>query len=110
MSPKRHATATVAKTPKRTAPAAAPFALPAWAAPALYAVVTIILFRDFILGPALILGSDTQALSYFAHNFYTQFVQRMHAFPLWDPFVFGGLPFIDGMHGDIFYPPSLAMF
>jgi hypothetical protein len=110
MSPKRQGTATVSKAPKRAAPAAAPLALPAWAAPAVYALVTIILFRDFILGPDLVLGSDTQALSYFARNFYTQFVQRMHSFPLWDPLLFGGLPFIDGMHGDIFYPPSLALF
>ncbi|MGH7505271.1 MAG: hypothetical protein ACRELX_06455, partial [Longimicrobiales bacterium] len=32
------------------------------------------------------------------------------SFPLWDPLLFGGLPFVEGMHGDIFYPPSLALF
>jgi hypothetical protein len=33
-----------------------------------------------------------------------------HRFPYWNPLLFGGLPFVEGMHGDIFYPPSLAMF
>src|SRR5690606_16554243 len=36
--------------------------------------------------------------------------QAFHRMPHWDPLLFGGLPFVEGMHGDIFYPPSLAMF
>ena len=88
----------------------AEFQLPGWAAPLVYALATIILFREFILGPDTILGVDSLALSYFARNFYTQFIQSFHTFPLWQPMLFGGMPFIDGMHGDIFYPPSLALF
>lgn len=112
MSPKRSKAAVVKPTRAAPAKATAPraFVLPAWAVPLTYALITIILFRDFILGPGLLLGVDTQALSYFARNFYTEFVRQQHAFPLWDPLLFGGLPFIDGMHGDIFYPPSLALF
>jgi hypothetical protein len=83
--------------------------VPAWLAPALYLVVTIVLFREVVLGAPL-LGSDTFALSYFARDFYTSFVRETGRFPLWDPYLFGGIPFVDGMHGDIFYPPSLALF
>src|SRR5687767_8130387 len=78
--------------------------------PLFYALATLVLFREALLGGGLLLGTDTQALSYFARNFYTEFVRQFHMFPLWDPLMFGGLPFIDGMHGDIFYPPSLALF
>ena len=65
---------------------------------------------ELILGAGKLLGVDTLALSYFARNFYTQFVHAFHRFPLWEPLLYGGMPFIDGMHGDIFYPPSLALF
>lgn len=84
--------------------------MPRWVPVALYAFVTLVLFRDFILAGAKLLGTDTLALSYFARSFYTNFVHAFHRFPLWDPLLYGGLPFIDGMHGDIFYPPSLALF
>ncbi len=84
--------------------------LPGWLPIVVYAVVTVILFRETVFGGARLLGTDTLELGYFARNFYTEFVQSFHRFPLWNPLLYGGLPFIDGMHGDIFYPPSLALF
>ena len=90
--------------------AASQAGLPAWLPPVAYAFVTILLFREFFFQRALLLGADTFALSYFARHFYTTFVHTFHRFPMWDPLIFGGLPFVDGMHGDIFYPPSLALF
>lgn len=84
--------------------------VPAWAPVAIYAAVTVLLFREFFLSGTSMLGSDSIALSYFARNFYTEFVQNFQRMPYWNPLLFGGLPFVEGMHGDIFYPPSLAMF
>jgi hypothetical protein len=84
--------------------------MPGWAPAAIYAAVTLVLFREFFLGGVSMLGEDSLALSYFARNFYTEFVQGFHRMPFWNPLLFGGLPFVEGMHGDIFYPPSLAMF
>lgn len=84
--------------------------LPRWLVPVCYLIATVLLFREFVFRGAPLLGSDTYALSYFAREFYTSFVQSTQRFPLWDPLVLGGLPFVDGMHGDIFYPPSLALF
>lgn len=83
--------------------------VPAWLPPVVYLAATIVLFREVVFGAPL-LGRDTFALSYFARDFYTSFVRETGQFPLWQPYVLGGLPFVDGMHGDIFYPPSLAMF
>lgn len=83
--------------------------VPAWAPPVLYAVVTLLLFREAIFTGAALLGHDTLGLSYFARDFYTDAV-RSGAFPLWNPLILGGLPFVEGMHGDIFYPFSLALF
>ncbi|CAN5845418.1 YfhO family protein [soil metagenome] len=84
--------------------------LPGWLPPAVYALVTVLLFREFFFGGTSMLGMDSLALSYFARDFFTEFVQSAHRFPYWNPLLFGGLPFVEGMHGDIFYPPSLAMF
>lgn len=97
--------------PRASARSAAPpeERLPGWLAPALYAVVTLILFREFIFGLKEILGTDTIALGYFARNFYTHFLRDLGTLPVWNPLLFGGLPFVDGMHGDIFYPVSLAL-
>src|SRR5688572_9583868 len=102
--------ATVAPKRQTSRSPAPPSEIPAWVPPVVYALVTIILFREFFFGGARLLGTDTLELGYFARNFYTEFVQQFHRFPLWNPLLYGGLPFIDGMHGDIFYPPSLAMF
>ena len=84
--------------------------IPAWVAPVVFIFAAIIVFREFVFGISGLLGTDTVALSYFARNFYTTFVQSFGRFPLWDPLLFGGLPFVEGMHGDIFYPPTLALF
>ncbi|MGH7444368.1 MAG: YfhO family protein [Longimicrobiales bacterium] len=83
--------------------------VPRWVPVVLYAVVTVLLFREAIFTGAGMLGIDSMALSYFARDFYTDAV-RSGVFPLWNPLILGGLPFVEGMHGDIFYPISLALF
>jgi hypothetical protein len=84
--------------------------MPGWLPVLIYGFVTLLLFREFFLGGVSLLGVDSITLSYFARNFYTEFVQQFHRMPYWNPLLFGGLPFVEGMHGDIFYPPSLALF
>lgn len=32
--------------------------------------------------------------------------RRTGSVPLWNPYIFGGLPFVGAMHGDIFYPTA----
>ena len=85
--------------------------LPAWvesrsypAALALfYLAVLILLFRDFVFSDRSIYGSDTlQAGIYFRH-FLVDAVRHGH-FPLWAPNAYGGMPFVDAFHSDLFYP------
>ena len=83
-----------------------PKSLPA----AVYAVLTLVLFRAFVASHDMLFGTDTMALGYFARKFYADFVTGAHAFPFWDPYVLGGVPFVDAMHGDIFYPTTLLSF
>jgi hypothetical protein len=83
---------------------------PAWIPIAVFAAATVLLFPEVFFSGGLLLGVDTYALSYFARDFYTSAVHETGRFPLWQPLLFGGMPFVDGMHGDIFYPLSLALF
>lgn len=39
-------------------------------------------------------------------TFWASEFHRTGSIPLWDPYMFGGLPFVGAMHGDIFYPTS----
>ena len=83
--------------------------IPRWVPPTVFAVITVVLFREFLVGGKL-LGTDTMAASYFGRHFYQTFVAAFHRFPLWDPLLYGGLPFIDAMHGDTFYPVAWLQF
>ncbi|MFW6201319.1 MAG: hypothetical protein ACOC8B_01960 [Gemmatimonadota bacterium] len=86
------------------------FGVPGWLPPLAFAAVTMLLFREFIFSQAMLYGSDTIALGYFARDFYAHAVSALGTFPLWNPYLFGGLPFVDAMHGDVFYPTSLLLF
>ena len=80
--------------------------LPPWLAPVVYGVVLVVLFREVVFTGAGLLGIDSMALSYFARHFYTTGVaQRWAHSPRWNPLVFGGLPFVEGMHGDVLTRP-----
>lgn len=101
---------TAGKVPVRGREAGSARPLPAWLPLVVYALLVIVLFRAFIFSDQMLFGTDTLALGYFARDFYRNFILSHHHFPLWDPYLFGGLPFVDGMHGDIFYPTTVLLF
>jgi hypothetical protein len=98
------------KRPARKAEPAAVWEPPRWLAPALYLTLTSVLFADFIISDRMLLGTDTLALGYFARDFFHRFVLAYREFPLWNPLIFGGLPFKEGLHGDVFYPTTVLLF
>lgn len=50
--------------------------------------------------------SDQFEAGYSFRHFAAQYFREHRAIPLWNPFLFAGLPFVGGMHGDIFYPTA----
>ncbi len=58
----------------------------------------------------MLFGSDTVEAGLFFRGFYAEFVKVYHRIPLWNPYIFGGLPFVDAMHGDTFYPLAILQF
>jgi hypothetical protein len=83
--------------------------LPRWAPYVAFGLAAAFLFREFIITKGLLFGTDVAALGYFARYFYAEMVGQ-GVFPQWDPYVFGGVPFVDAMHGDIFYPTTVLKF
>jgi hypothetical protein len=50
--------------------------------------------------------SDQFEAGYSFRHFAAQFFREHGRIPLWNPYLFGGLPFVGAAHGDIFYPTA----
>jgi hypothetical protein len=73
-------------------------------------IMTLVLFGKFIFSGQMLYGTDTIGAAVFFHSFYVTFWKTYHTMPLWEPYIHGGMPFVDGMHGDIFYPARILPF
>ncbi|WP_284351662.1 hypothetical protein [Roseisolibacter agri] len=78
-----------------------------WAA-ATYAIATLLLAWPALLGQFLVNPrSDQYIAGYAFREFAASFMRETGSFPLWNPYLFGGMPYVAAMHGDIFYPTFL---
>ena len=79
----------------------------AWAA-LVYALATLSLAYPALVGRFLVSPhSDQFKAGYAFREFAAASLRAGQGFPEWNPYLFGGLPYIGGMHGDIFYPTFL---
>ena len=90
-----------------------PAALPAprfafgWAS-LVYALGTLSLAYPALAGKFLVSPhSDQYIAGYAFREFAATALRAAGHFPLWNPYLFGGMPYIAAMHGDIFYPTFL---
>jgi hypothetical protein len=72
-------------------------------------IFTIVLFSKFIFSSQMLYGSDTIQAGIFFRSFMINFFKAHHALPMWDPYIFCGMPFVDAFHGDIFYLPTFIL-
>ncbi len=79
------------------------WSIPTWLLIAGLAVLVFILFANTLIPGHLIDGSDQLLSGYMFKNFAVQSIKAGEGFPLWNPYIFGGLPYVDAMHGDLFY-------
>jgi hypothetical protein len=83
--------------------------IPSWLPPVVYGALTLFLFRAFVFSQDMLYGSDTVALGYMAREFYAN-VMSNGGFPLWNPIILGGTPFVESLAGgDSLYPPSALL-
>lgn len=50
--------------------------------------------------------SDQYVAGFSFRDFGAEFFRSTGSIPQWNPYLFGGMPFIGAMHGDIFYPTA----
>ena len=92
--------------PDIAAPPAPRFAF-GWAA-LVYAIGTLSLGYPALIGKFLVnVRSDQYIAGYAFREFAATTLRTTGHFPLWNPYLFGGMPYIAAMHGDIFYPTFL---
>ena len=78
-----------------------------WAALS-YAIATMALAYPALSGLFLVNPRSDQYIAGFAfRDFAVQSLRAGHGIPHWNPYMFGGLPYVAAMHGDIFYPTQL---
>ncbi|MGV3709432.1 MAG: hypothetical protein ACO1Q7_11380 [Gemmatimonas sp.] len=74
----------------------------------LIAAVTATLSFRAVLGYFLVNPySDQYIAGYGFRDFAAQSLRDGRGFPQWNPYLFGGMPYVAAMHGDIFYPTFL---
>ena len=59
-----------------------------------------------MLSGQLINGSDYYLAGWAFRHFGAEYWRQHHAIPLWNPYIFGGLPYVGAAHGDVFYPTA----
>ena len=70
----------------------------------------IVLFYDFVASDDMLHGSDTIQAGIFFRSLLVDHVHEFGKVPQWNPYIFGGLPFVEAFHGDIFYPLSIMKY
>ena len=70
----------------------------------LLAGVCLYLFRDIVFGGHLLLGSDFAAFYLGMKQFLLDEIWQNHTIPLWNPYIFSGIPFWAHFESTIFYP------
>jgi len=70
----------------------------------------IFLFREFIFSDKIFYNPDMMRIGLFFKTYFVNYVLTHWSVPQWDPYIFGGMPFVDAFHGDLFYPFTFLKF
>lgn len=73
-------------------------------------IALLILFSAFIFSDKMLYGSDTIQAGIFFRAILVDSVHQTGTIPQWNPYIFGGMPYIEAFHGDIFYPLSFLKY
>jgi hypothetical protein len=86
--------------------------LPRWAPFVVMGALTLLVFRQYLLsGPGeMLMGQDTVAAGIMFRKFFVEHIGALGRLPLWNPYLFGGVPTIEAGSGDILYPASVLHF
>jgi hypothetical protein len=69
-----------------------------------------ILFSSFLFSDNMLYGSDMLTAGIYHRSLLVDYFNETGTVPGWNPHAFGGMPYVDAFHGDIFYPLSVLKF
>lgn len=79
-----------------------------WALGLVAGLLAVAFYRDFIFDAAAMLyGDDMVNEGYQLRSFGVEEIRSGRGFPLWNPFIYGGQPYLAILPGPVFYPTSL---
>ncbi len=86
--------------------------LPKWVPFVVMGVLTLLVFRNYLVAGSgsMLLGQDTIAAGIMFRSFFVEHVRALGRMPLWNPYLFGGVPTIEAGSGDFLYPTSVLHF
>jgi hypothetical protein len=75
-------------------------------------MLTLLAFREYLMSAPgeMLLGQDTIAAGIMFRKFFVEHIQALGRLPLWNPYLFGGVPTVEAGSGDILYPASILHF
>ena len=76
---------------------------------AAWAALLAVLFAPLLAGGVIVNRLSDGKDGYVTRHFAALVLQKWHEIPRWDPYIFGGLPFLGAMHGDQAYPISILL-
>ncbi|MBZ0267864.1 hypothetical protein K8I85_06900 [bacterium] len=74
------------------------------------AALVVLLFSRYLFSSDLLYGTDAVPSGIFFRGLLVDFVKAHGELPRWNPYILGGLPFLDATHGDTFFPTSLLQY
>ena len=108
VSPERHTRRSATAEDAGVAPSPAAPRFATLQAAAVYLLAALALGYPALAGQFLVnANSDQYIAGYAFREFAAASLRGTGSFPLWNPYMFGGMPFVAAMHGDIFYPTFL---
>lgn len=86
--------------------------LPRWVPAVTYALLTVLVFREYLFAPAgaMLYGGDTIAAGVLLRSFFVSAVNAVGQIPQWNPLLFSGLPYLEAGGGDTMYPTAVLHF
>jgi hypothetical protein len=86
--------------------------VPRWAPFIVMGALTLLVFRQYLLSGSgeMLMGQDTIAAGIMFRKFFVEHIRALGRLPLWNPYLFGGVPTIEAGSGDILYPTSVLHF
>ena len=74
------------------------------------AAIAVGIFAEFIFSDDMLYGTDMIPMGYMMRKAVADYWKSHGKLPLWDRYIIGGIPVVDAMHGDLFYPTTLFYF